>query len=344
MKIQIKPGLEIGDECPPFVIAEIGSNWQTLDDCLFSIEKAKDCGASAVKFQLYDENALYGFTPGPYSIRDGLAPKTEGKLPHDWLPKLKEKADHTGIEFMCSAFSPELIDVVNPYVNIHKLASAEMCHVRMLSKLRGIGKPIFVSTGAHTPAEIEKTRSWLCDGVERNSLRTPLVLMYCVAAYPARYVDFTTMEALRRQFECLVGFSDHTIDAAEHAQSAVSGFGACVLEKHVNFIPSLETADSLHSLNPYEFYLYCQATKHSWDQPIGPTYEENAMLLRHNRRLLAITDISVGDTLQEGKNFGIYRSLKDERHAYSPFMIGEVKGKKALKAIQAGDGIGDGDI
>jgi hypothetical protein len=68
------------------------------------------------------------------------------------------------------------------------------------------------------------------------------------------------------------------------------------------------------------------------------------MILRHNRRLIATRDIPVGDTLQEGINFGIYRSLKDDTKALSPFMIDYASGRAAKNAIMAGDGIGPGDL
>ncbi len=69
-----------------FIIAEVGSNWNNLEDCLESIQCAKVCGADAVKFQAYTGEALYG-TPQVVS----------NQLPLEWLPKLKEKADAAGI-------------------------------------------------------------------------------------------------------------------------------------------------------------------------------------------------------------------------------------------------------
>lgn len=68
------------------------------------------------------------------------------------------------------------------------------------------------------------------------------------------------------------------------------------------------------------------------------------MILRHNRRLIAIRDISRGDILSEGENFGIYRSLKDDTHAFSPGMVASVNGRGSKRDIKAGDGIGEGDI
>src|SRR3990167_1071022 len=107
-----------------FIIAEIGSNWTSFEEAKDSISFAKQAGADAVKFQAFRVEALYGFYDSQYGEHRAMG--GNGELPLEWLPKLKEKADACGIEFMCSAFSPELYDVVNPYVLVHKIASSEL--------------------------------------------------------------------------------------------------------------------------------------------------------------------------------------------------------------------------
>jgi N,N'-diacetyllegionaminate synthase len=330
MKIQIKPGLEIGDGCKPFIIAEVGSNWRTLHDCMHSISMAKQCGADAVKFQLFNKNALYGCTPCWAS-----GSESEQALPLEWLPKLKEKADAHSVEFMCSAFSPELLDAVNPYVNIHKVASAELTHVRMLEKLRRLGKPVILSTGASGAQDIEYAID--CLGV------CPTVLMYCVAAYPAQEIELETIHTIKTQFGLLMGYSDHSLDVLHVPVSAVRKYGACVLEKHFTTI-GLDTPDAPHSLTVDQFKNMVSAIRVGCVGRIGPTQEERPMLMRHNRRLIAIKDVAIGERLTEGGNFGIYRSHRDDTHAFSPWMVNEVNGKLAKKAIYAGHGIGPGDV
>lgn len=122
------------------------------------------------------------------------------------------------------------------------------------------------------------------------------------------------------------------------------GYGACVIEKHVNFVDATGP-DAPHSINADQFKTYVQYAKGPAPDPkIGPTPAEAPMILRHKRRLIATRDISEGATLTEGDNFGIYRSLKDDTHAFSPFMIDEVNGQVAKRAIKAGDGVGPGDV
>lgn len=116
-----------------------------------------------------------------------------------------------------------------------------------------------------------------------------------------------------------------------------------MLEKHFTAIDA-DTPDAPHSLSVDHFRRMVLALRGDLPPSIGPAVSEGPMVARYNRRLIAIRDVAVGTQLRENENFGIFRSLKDESHAYSPFMINEVAGKSALRAIKAGDGIGPGDV
>lgn len=335
MEITLPSGRKIGDGHEPFIICEVGSNWSNLEDCLHSIRQAKNCGADAAKFQAYNHSALYGFKHvSGMTEYDHLEKDFPGTLPLEWLPNLKQESERVGIEFMCTAFSPELYDAVDPFVNIHKIASAECTHKRILEKVRALGKPVILSTGAHGVEDIHAALSVLGD--------LPKVLMYCVAAYPAIEVNLALLSILRDVSHSLVGFSDHTLDASVVPTVAISS-GACVLEKHVTFIEG-ETPDSPHSLDGGQFSRMVQRIRGHAIDSLGPTREEKSMVLRSNRRLTANGDIAVNTVYTAGDNFDANRSLKDDTHAFHPFMIDEVNGKVAKRAIKAGDGIGPGDI
>lgn len=323
--IQLTQKHSIGGHEPVFIISEVGSNWKTFDDCIHSIAMAKACGADAVKFQLYDRQALYGFK-GPIA----------NALPIEWLPKLKAHSDAIGIEFMCSAFSPELVEAVNPYVSVHKVASAELTHVRMLEKIKRLGKPVILSTGASGDGDITRALSTLGD--------LPCVLMYCIAAYPAQSVRLEHIGYLRSRFHRLVGFSDHTTDMFTAPAEAIFQHKAVVLEKHFNAIDGLTGPDSGHSLDVSQFKLMVTRCRNNLAIEARQSAEEKDMYLRHNRRLIAIKDIKPGDILKEKENFDICRSMKDDTKALSPFLIDSVNGKKATTTIPAGDGIGPKDI
>jgi len=324
-EIALPSGRKIGPGHPTFIIAEVGSNFSSLQDCLTSIVAAKGAGADAAKFQLYDFGSLYGIKAQDVHVA--------GVLPLDWVPALKQKADAVGIEFMASCFSPGLVADLDPYVNIHKVASAEMTHVRILEQVNSFGKPVILSTGAHGEADIRQSLTYL------KAVDT--ILMYCVAAYPTQEVDLGCIDLLSR-FRPHVGYSDHTLDVGVIPRAAVD-HGACVIEKHFSAV-SGSFPDSGHSLSPDQFRRMVLHLRGEAVTRLAPTREESPMVLRHNRRLIATCDIPQGGILREGENFGIYRSLKDDTHAYSAFLVDHVTGRTALKDIKAGDGVGPGDV
>jgi N,N'-diacetyllegionaminate synthase len=309
------------------IIAEVGSNWTTFEHAKDSIAQAKACGADAVKFQAFTPGALYGLTDA-FEMRPPY-------LPLDWLPKLAEKAKACGIEFMCTAFSPELVEAVDPFVQTHKVASAELTHIRLLQAIRKTGKPVLLSTGASGLQDIKNALDVLkpCQ----------VTLMHCVAAYPARATSLTRIKALRDRFELPVGYSDHSTSCDDIPKLA-QDMGAVVLEKHVTAFPDLVTPDQPHSLTMAQFKYMVDYLKGRVNALSPGHEEEKGMILRHNRRLIAIRDIAKGARLVEGENFGIYRALKDMPGALSPWAIEAVNGKEARKDIKAGDGIGLGDV
>lgn len=315
----------------PFIVAEIGSNWSNLEDCLQSIRLAKVAGADAVKFQLFNRKALYGmgdqYRPLPRDCEEVcLNPK--------WLPQLKEEANRVEIEFMCSAFSPEFAEIVNPYVNIHKIASAEMNHVRLLQKTASFNKPIFLSVGASTIADITQSLSYL-KGQD-------ITLMYCVASYPAKDINPDNIQSMANTFKLPIGYSDHSTDIRIIPKLMVDR-GAVVIEKHANFTDA-KGADSPHSLNFEEFKIMVKVIRGENKPYIGPVKEEESMVTTHKRRLKAVCGIMAGDEFIEGKNFGIFRSIEPDIKALSPFAIDHVIGKIAKRDIMAGEGIGPSDI
>jgi sialic acid synthase SpsE len=323
------------------IIAEVGSNWTTFEDAKNSIALAKQVGADAVKFQAFDYKALYGqdfFRNDSQENGKDVWVKSArpGQLPLDWLPKLAEKAKACGIEFMCTAFSPELVAAVDPYVQTHKIASAELTHVRLLEAVRKTGKPVILSTGASGRQDISNALEVLKG--------SSVTLMHCVAAYPARATALPRIRALKEEFGVPVGYSDHSISCDDIPSQAVHTWGATVLEKHFTIIPDVATPDGPHSLTVDQFKYMVDYIKGRVNYLSPGHSEEEGMIQRHNRRLMATHPIAQGEILIEGFNFGAYRALQDEPSALSPWLIKEVVGKSAKRAIAAGEGIRPGDV
>lgn len=304
----------------PFIIAEVGSNWTTADYCVNSIIAAKVAGADAAKFQAFDHKSLYGV--------DGTL---SGVLPLEWLSRLKETADDVGIEFMCTPFSPALLQAVDPFVKRHKIASSDAAWPQLLKMAKSSGKPIILSTGAKTENEIQRA-------VDILPLDT--TILYCVAAYPAVYADLAIMEDLKA-FGREVGFSDHTLGISMAIEAAKQG--ATVIEKHFTAFPELETPDRPHSIGAIDFRIMVDVIHSQIKPEIGPTSEEIDMLARHNRRLVAIKDIPISSRLDYGVNYGAYRSLVGDS-GVSPFDWERVNGRQVKCAILRGECIKLKDI
>ncbi len=324
-KITVKPGLEIGPTAPPFIVAEVGSNWTSLQDCMDSISQAKLAGASAVKFQAFSNLDLYGVSD---------ASEHPSSLPLTWLPKLKEKCDAVGIEFMCTAFSPRVAKIVDQYVRVHKVASSDVSHVKLLEELNKMNKPVILSIGASNHNDIEWALLLLSS--------VPVVLMYCVSAYPAREVDLELIKDIGERYHHLVGFSDHTIDVRVIPSQAVK-WGAVVIEKHFKLRDFPNSGDSSFALSREEFKLMIDAIKGK-RMPQCYTREESDMILKHKRRLIVTRDMAAGEPFQYGVNFGAFRSKKLDDKGLSGFLLNRVEGQHAAQALLAGDSIGPSDI
>ena len=313
----------------PMIIAEIGSNFKNFQEAKDSIAFAKMSGADAVKFQLFTKKDLFG-VEADYII--------DYEMSLDWIPKLKEKADACGIELMCSAFSPELYDFVNQYVEVHKIASSELTYPQILEKVKSFGKPILLSVGGSNKGDIEQAMKILRGGPQ-------VVLMYCVGAYPSVQYNLFAMQDLKETFSVPVGLSDHSPCVSYPALSATHHFGAVAIEKHVNFTKEC-TPDSGHSLSHNEFTFMCEMLRGKRDcRSFNPMPEERDMFLRHNRRLIATKDIQPGEPFKFGDNYGCYRSLKDDAKGIIGFAWEEVERSSGAKQfVKAGDGISAEDF
>ena len=317
----------------PFIIAEVGSNWYTLDDCRKSIQLAKACKADAVKFQLFSHEELYGF-PGE---------TMQGTLTREWVPILAEKARASGIEFMCSAFSVEGYEYINEYVNIHKIASSELSNWPILQYLATTGKPILLSTGGGWGAiDLERALLHLSnsDNLDFPSLSSKVILMHCVSSYPASGAALFRINALGEQFpSLLVGYSDHTLDCFDIPKIAMQ-LGARVIEKHVNFVDAENTSDALHSISLQSFK---DMVEYLGADFIPSSYwcrrEQMPMMLQHNRRLIAVRPIKTGEGMQLGVNVGFFRSKVRDTSGASCFRVGADDISYATKSYNIGDGV-----
>ena len=334
-----------------FVIAEAGSNWkcgtydEDLERATTLIKTAAKKGADAIKFQTYRSQTVYapnagesdyladqGFKRDINEIFDYLS------MPYEMIPELSLICKDEGIEFMSTPFSIEDAKNIDPYVSIHKIASYEINHVRLIEFLASTSKPLLISTGASIPQEIEFAKNLV-----NSKGNEKIVLLQCTAKYPApiESLNLSVIPFLKSKYSVPVGLSDHSLDPVLAPTLAV-GFGATVIEKHFTLDKKLPGPDHSFALNPEELELMIKsirnadAAKGSGIKEILP--EEEELRRFATRAIQAIKPIKQGEIFQEGTNFDILRPGKNVR-GLDAKNIFDIQGKKAKKDYQVGEGI-----
>lgn len=297
----------VGPDTAPFIIAEMSGNHnQSLDRALELVEAAAKAGAHALKLQTYtaDTMTLDCSKPG-FVIED---PKSlwvgeqlyqlyqKAHTPWDWHQPIFERArtlgmipfstpfDHTAVDFL------ELLDV-----DCYKIASFENTDMPLIQKVARTGKPMIISTGMATVAELHRSVT-----AAREAGCKHLVLLKCTSTYPATPINsnIATIPHMRELFDCQVGLSDHTMGSGVSVASVV--LGATVIEKHFTLARADGGVDSTFSLEPEELRQLVVETERAWQAvgtvKYGPSQAEKKSL-QFRRSLYITQDLKVGDVL-----------------------------------------------
>lgn len=338
-----------------FVIAEAGSNWkagtakQDLRRAFDLIDGAKSAGADAVKFQTYRADTVYVSNAGSsdYLSKNGIRRSItdifrELEMPYSMIPKIAAYAAKKGIHFMSSAFSVEDFAAVDPYVRIHKIASYEITHPRLIQAAARCRKPLILSTGAATLDDID----WALHVFRRAGGRK-VSLMQCTAKYPAPFssLNLAAIPALIRRYRVPVGLSDHSLDPVTAPVAAVA-LGATLIEKHFTLDRKLKGPDHAFAVTVPELGALvravrgCEASLGSGRKEVLP--EERELLAYAQRAVQATRDIAKGEELQEGVNVAVLRPGKQKKGAH-PRHLARMEGRRASRFIAAGSGVGEKD-
>ena len=336
-----------------FVIAEAGSNWKigSLNDDISQAKQlilsAASAGADAIKFQTFKSKTVYAQDAGQI---DYLSNKNTSSsinelfddlsMPYEMIPELSSFCNDHKIIFMSTAFSVEDAKHLDPYVEIHKVASYEINHVRLIEFLARTKKPILISTGASSYDEID----FAIKKIKENG-NAKIALLQCTAKYPAPIdsLNLNVISTLKSKYGLPVGFSDHSLDPVVGPLLSV-GLGATIVEKHFTMDKSLTGPDHMFALDPDELKLMIDSIRNA-DAAKGNSIKQvlNVELELQKfatRSIQATKNISKGDILSEGENFDILRPGNRIRGLNARF-LDLVNGKKATKDISIGDGVLD---
>jgi N,N'-diacetyllegionaminate synthase len=330
------------------VIAEAGSNWKSgsyeedLDQASKLIEVASKSNADAVKFQTYRSETVYVKNAGNVEYLNDSKNINEIfkdlSMPYKMIKELAELCESSNLLFMSTPFSVEDAKQVDPYVKIHKIASYEINHLRLLEFISKTKKPVLISTGAATYDEID-----FAINIMKKNQNCQIGLLQCTAKYPAPIEDMnlTTIPKLREKYDVPVGLSDHSVEPVIAPIMAV-GLGATIIEKHFTLDRSLPGPDHAFALIPEELEMMVKGIR-SADKSKGDGEKrilevEEELYKFATRSIQAIRDIHSGDILEEGVNIDVLRPGKQKRGIPARFLLDVVK-KKATRNIKNGQGI-----
>ena len=343
--------LKIDDPNHTFIIAEAGSNWKSgsyeedLEQAKKLIKIASKAGADAVKFQTYKADTVYAYNAGNsnYLAEQGINKEINEifeylSMPYEMISELSQICNDEKIIFMSTPFSVEDAKQIDPFVSLHKIASFEINHVRLIEFLSKTEKPILISTGASTIDEIDFAVNLI-----KNNKNNEIGLLQCTSKYPApiESLNLSAIPKMKERYNIPIGFSDHSVEPLIGPLTAV-GLGATIIEKHFTLDKNLTGPDHSFAITPQELELMVKSIRQA-DKTKGNgkkiiLNEEQELLLFAKRRIQAIKDIRKGDILKEGFNFEVLRPGNRIR-GLEPRFLDKINGTKSTKNVLKGDGI-----
>jgi N-acetylneuraminate synthase len=300
-------GRGIGNEFPPFVIAEMSGNHnQSLDRALEIVEAAARSGAHALKIQTYTANTMtLDLDRDEFHIADPnslWAGKSlyqlyrEAYTPWEWHAPIFERARELGMIPFSTPFDETAVDFLESLdVACYKIASFENTDLPLIRKVASTGKPVIISTGMASVAELGEAVQAAKDAGCKK-----LVLLKCTSTYPAtpESSNILTIPHIREMFGCEVGLSDHTMGVGVAVASVA--LGASVVEKHFTLRRADGGVDSAFSIEPEEMAQLVVEAERAWlglgQVQYGPSGgEEKSLVFR--RSIYVTEDLQAGQML-----------------------------------------------
>jgi len=298
---------EIGQHVRPYLIAEMSGNHnRSLDRALEIVDAAAGAGADAIKLQTYTAATMTldveakGFSiddqSSLWSGRRLYDLYEEAHTPWEWHRPIMDRAASHGMHCFSSPFDASAVDFLASLdVPAFKIASFENTDLPLIRKVAATGKPMIISTGMATAAEIdEAVRTAKDAGCQQ------VVLLKCTSTYPAtpENTNIRTIANMRDTFGCEVGLSDHTMGTGVAVASVA--FGACVIEKHFTLRRADGGVDSTFSLEPHEFAQLRVESERAWQALGQVTYggtEAEHKSRAFRRSIYIAQDVRAGDVL-----------------------------------------------
>lgn len=295
-------GRKIGEGYPVYCIAEIGSNFDgDLDRAKSLIDLATDSGANAVKFQSFLTDKIIS-KKGFENLRVGFQAKwkksvyevyKDAEFPRKWHKKISDYCKKKKITFFSSPYDFEAVDLLEELdVPVYKIGSGDITWHEIIKYIAEKGKPIILGVGASTIKEIEEAVNIIYSTGNKK-----LILLQCVTNYPSKFesANINAMINLKKKFNCLVGYSDHT--PGYIVPLGMTALGGCVIEKHFTDDKTRKGPDHPFAMDTNDFKLMVSNIR-LLEKALGSNKklynEEKDTVILQRRCLRAAKDIEKG--------------------------------------------------
>ncbi|MEH6873423.1 MAG: pseudaminic acid synthase [Candidatus Competibacter sp.] len=287
------------------LFAQVGQQVEELARQL-ETQAAAQAGAHGLKIQTYTADTMTldlaegeFFIADPNSLWAGTSLYQlyqQAHTPWDWHPPIFARARELGLIPFSTPFDETAVDFLESLnVPCYKVASFENADLPLIRKIAATGKPMILSTGMATVAELDETVR-----AAREAGCRDLILLKCTSTYPAtpEHTNIRTIPHLRELFDCEVGLSDHTLGIGVAVASVA--LGATVIEKHFTLRRADGGVDSAFSMEPEELRALAVESEWAWQALGRVSYgateaEEKSKVYR--RSLYIVRDLKAGDVL-----------------------------------------------
>lgn len=323
---------QIYNSLNPYIIAEIGVNHEgSMDTAKRLIREAKEGGAHAAKFQSYKAEKITSKNSPAYwdtskestESQFDLFKKYDGFGVKEYQ-ELSAFCQEIDIDFMSTPFDLDAVDFLDPLMMAFKIASADITNIPLIRKCASKGKPLIMSTGASTFAEMD-----FAVQVAKDAGAKDIALLHCVLNYPTpeSHAQLGLIKKLQQIFpEHIIGYSDHVVpDETISALEVATLLGSCILEKHFTHDKTLPGNDHYHAMDKEDLKRFV-AKLSKYRVMIASEQKdlslEKAAIIHARRSIVAARDIKKGELFSEDNLI-----VKRPGHGISPIHWDEIIGK-----------------
>lgn len=324
----------IGPGCPAYLVAELsGNHGQSLGRAKQIVQAAKNCGADAIKLQTYTADTItIDCNKEPFMFKGQSLYQLyqDAHTPWEWHSELMQTARQLDLDVFSTPFDSTAVDFLETLgVPAYKIASSEIVDIALLTKIAATRKPVILSTGMATEAEIQHA----IDVLTKNGTEM-LALLKCTATYPAlpEEMNLRSIPAMHKRFGLVIGLSDHSMGHDVAVASTV--LGASIVEKHLTLSRSDSSPDAEFSMEPREFRAMVEGIRiveaAMGLETYGPQGREE-ISKKYRRSLFVVRDVTLGDLITERN----VRSIRPGQ-GLNPEYLPEVLGRRARCNIETG--------